>query len=369
MAAESMANYALDAGDVSTRLLDWYARHGRELPWRKTRDPYRIWLSEIMLQQTTVTAVIPYYERFLRAFPSLSSLAAAPLDEVIQLWAGLGYYSRARNLHRAAVLLASEFSGEFPAELDRLMSLPGIGRSTAGAIRAIAFDLPAPILDGNVRRVLVRLYALNEDPRSSKAERQLWLWAEQLTSAERPHDYAQAIMDLGATLCRPREPQCGACPLRAHCLACRQGSAGRLPVKRGRKSVPLRQQAALLIRWQNRLQVSQRPPTGLLGGLWEFPVADLPADLPAERAGQVVVRAFGLPYQPERIGRIRHVYSHFKLELEVFALELRAVHQVAESDQRWQHINGLSETPLHGAHLKALALYHESHWAADGKSR
>ncbi|MDH3998734.1 MAG: A/G-specific adenine glycosylase, partial [Desulfuromonadales bacterium] len=227
-----------DPPQMAQRLLRWYGAKGRDLPWRQNRDPYCIWLSEIMLQQTGVVTVIPYYQRFLDKFPTLQQLAAAPLDDVIQLWAGLGYYSRARNLHKAAQQVMAEHSGVFPSQLDDIQALPGIGRSTAGAILSIAFDQPAPILDGNVRRVLVRLFAWRNDPRSSAAEKQLWQWAEQLTPPQQAHDYAQAIMDLGATVCTPRTPDCANCPLRALCVAHQQGLAETLPIKRKRAKAP-----------------------------------------------------------------------------------------------------------------------------------
>ncbi len=218
-----------DPAEISPLLLAWYAKAGRDLPWRRSRDPYRVWLAEIMLQQTGVTTVIPYYARFLDRFPHVGALAEAALDEVIALWAGLGYYSRARNLHATAQHVMTEHGGAFPADLAALTALPGIGRSTAGAILSIAFDRKAPILDGNVRRVLARLFALREEPRRPAAEKQLWAWAEALTPPERPHDYAQAIMDLGATVCTPRRPACDRCPLAALCRG--KGSGWKMPCR------------------------------------------------------------------------------------------------------------------------------------------
>ena len=277
--------YPFDPLEVASRLLVWYAGHGRDLPWRQTRDPYRIWLSEIMLQQTTVTAVIPYYQRFLQNFPDVHALAAAPLERVIALWAGLGYYARARSLHRAAQAVVDDYDGIFPSTLDELLKLPGVGRSTAGAIVSIAFDRPAPILDGNVRRVLVRLCAWQDNPRSPAAERFLWAQAAALTSQEHPHDYAQAIMDLGATVCTPREPACPCCPLGDLCQARRQGIERQLPAARSRKQVSVRHQVALLVERQGRFLVRPRPPEGFLGGLWEFPVTDLGAGEPSAGHG------------------------------------------------------------------------------------
>ena len=348
------------AGAVADCLLDWYGVHGRDLPWRRTRDPYRIWISEIMLQQTTVAAVIPYYQKFLERFPTLEALAAGSLDEILRLWAGLGYYSRARNLHRAARQVMAEYCGRFPETQEALITLPGIGRSTAGAIRAIAFDQPAAILDGNVRRVLVRLFAWSDDPRSSRAERQLWQWADLLTPAARAHDYSQAIMDLGAVVCVPGPPLCDRCPLNGLCLAHRQGLAGELPVRRIKKAVPRRHQAALLVRLQDRMLVSRRPPEGLLGGLWEFPVVDLAKMQVGETGVHMLQNDLGLPGNPEHIGTIHHAYSHFKLALEVHSLCLADHNLIADSDRIWCPTDDLRRLPLHGAHEKALAIFLEA---------
>lgn len=348
---------------ISQRLLAWYGQCGRELPWRTTRDPYRVWLSEIMLQQTTVAAVIPYYERFLKRFPSVQKLAAASLDDVLKLWAGLGYYSRARNLHRAARQVDDLYAGHFPDQLDSLMSLPGVGRSTAGAILSIAFDQPAPILDGNVRRVLVRLFAWQEDPRSSHAERQLWRWAEALTPVDSPHDYAQAIMDLGATLCLPRTPACSACPLSDLCQAAQLGLSDQLPLKRPKKAAPVRHQAALLISSQEQLLVTQRPPEGLLGGLWEFPVVVMPEGGSAKQVVCAWLEQAGLQQKVEFIGEIRHIYSHFRLKLQVCAVSISGANPPTGLPGRWCPVGELPALPLHGAHLKALQLYRQQQTA------
>lgn len=339
---------------VAPRLLAWYGAHGRDLPWRQTRDPYRIWLSEVMLQQTTVTAVIPYYQRFLVTFPDVTALAAAPLQRVIELWAGLGYYTRVRNLHRAAQSVVSEFGGRFPATVAELAALPGIGRSTAGAIVSIAFDLPAPILDGNVRRVLVRLFAYTGDPRSTFAERLLWERAEALTSRERPHDYAQAIMDLGATVCTPHEPSCPSCPLVGLCQAHRQGLERQLPAARPRKSLPVRCQVVLLAACEGRYLVRPRPPEGFLGGMWELPVADLRIDEKPLAAAGRLAEELGLAGPRTQVGKLKHTYSHFTLELDLVALQEAQAHRVEEGDWHWQTPAQLVRTPLHGAHRKAL---------------
>jgi len=345
---------AFDPAAIAPRLLAWYGLCGRDLPWRNTRDPYRIWLSEIMLQQTTVTAVIPYYQRFLNIFPAVAVLAGAPLDKVIELWAGLGYYSRARNLHRAAQTVVSDFGGSFPATVAELTTLPGIGRSTAGAIVSIAFDRPAPILDGNVRRVLVRLFAYEGDPRSTAAERQLWTWAEALTSKDQPHDYAQAIMDLGAMVCVPRDPACLDCPLADLCQARRMGLERQLPASRPGKRVPVRRQVALLVERGGRYLVRPRPAEGFLGGLWEFPVGGLSdGESPLVAAGRLAGE-LGVNGERQTAGRLRHAYSHFTLELDLVTVQLEPGGRVAEGDWQWQSPAQLARTPLHGAHRKAL---------------
>ncbi len=345
--------FPFDPAAVAPRLLTWYGRHGRDLPWRKTRDPYRIWLSEIMLQQTTVAAVIPYYQRFLETFPDTALLAAAPLERVIELWAGLGYYSRARNLHRAAQAVVSDFGGSFPPSVDALLTLPGIGRSTAGAIVSIAFDRPAPILDGNVRRVLVRLFALEEDPRSPAAERRLWAWAEALTAQDHPHDYAQAIMDLGATVCTPRDPDCPACPLVELCQARLCGLERRLPASRPVKAIPVRRQVALLAERNGRYLVRPRPAEGFLGGLWEFPVADVcDGESPTAAAGRLAGE-LGLSGELAAAGTLKHAYSHFTLELDVVRILKASPGRISEGGWQWHTPAQLAAVPLHGAHRKA----------------
>nr|WP_320114332.1 A/G-specific adenine glycosylase [uncultured Desulfuromonas sp.] len=346
----------VDAQLFQQQLLTWYDRCGRDLPWRRTRDSYRIWLSEVMLQQTGVQAVIPYFERFVSQFPEVESLAAAPVDAVIELWAGLGYYSRARNLHAAAQKVCEAFQGRFPQTVSELMTLPGVGRSTAGAIRAIAFDQHGVILDGNVRRVLCRLFAWQDDPRSSAAEKQLWQWAALLTPQQRCHDYAQAIMDFGATLCTPRQPQCDSCPMTTLCQGFQQGIQEQLPRKRQRKAVPLRQEVAVLVEHNGRFAVRQRPLSGMLAGLWEFPSQSFEQ---AESERQLFAHAQVLlgnenPQPVQMLGVVRHVYSHFRVDVTtyyVLADEIQARHF---SSCRWLTQAELANWPLHGSHKKIV---------------
>lgn len=349
-------NQPVGPEEVARRLISWYGGAGRDLPWRQTRDPYRIWVSEVMLQQTTVAAVIPYYERFLQRFPTVRALAAEPLDEVISLWAGLGYYSRARNLHKAARIVVEELGEVFPSTVNELMLLPGIGRSTAGAIVSIAYGLPAPILDGNVRRVLVRLFAWCDEPRSSKAEKQLWEWAEQLTPEDAAHDYAQAIMDLGATVCVPRQPLCNSCPINQLCQAYAQGIAEDLPVKKRRGALPVRRQVAVVVVSADKnYLLRQRPVDGFLGGLWEFPTADCPENFDAVDVASGLLRDLQLPGKFTNLIGVSHVYSHFKLDLEVFVARAEPGSVVSETSQRqWVAERDVASFALHGAHKKIL---------------
>jgi A/G-specific adenine glycosylase len=257
-------------------LLRWFDRHGRkDLPWQKAVTPYRIWLSEIMLQQTQVTTVIPYYRKFLQRFPNLKSLAAADIDEVLSHWSGLGYYARARNLHKAAQLIVAQHGGRFPKDIDTITALPGIGRSTAGAILAFSFGQRHPILDGNVKRVLARVIALDQWPGSRDGEAALWQWSERLTPRHRIADYTQAIMDLGATVCTRSKPACDRCPMTSLCRAHRDNRVAELPVRKPTADKPKRSAIFLMIRNPaNEILLVRRPPAGIWGGLWCFPQVD-----------------------------------------------------------------------------------------------
>ena len=341
--------------DFAKQLLAWYGNVGRDLPWRDTRDPYRIWLSEIMLQQTTVTAVIDYYHRFLEKIPTVEALAAVPLEDVIDLWAGLGYYSRARNLHAAAKMVVHQFKGRFPENVELLQQLPGVGRSTAGAISSLAFDKRAPILDGNVRRVLCRLFALQELPRSTSAEKQLWQWSEQLTPVKQVHDYTQAIMDLGAMVCLPRKPLCDQCPVVELCQAHKLGLEQKLPLKTEAKKIPTRREITLLIDHHGRYLVRRRMASGFLGGMWEFPTLSLDADEIPEKKLSLLLSNFTLGGPAEQIGSIQHFYSHFRLQSYAYHKKIEDFPNVSEGDNRWFSLDELHSIALHGAHKKVLA--------------
>lgn len=253
-----------------TAVLSWYERHGRKLPWRESADPYRIWLSEIMLQQTTVAAVVPYFERFVARFPDVDSLAAAPVDEVLKLWEGLGYYSRARNLHRAAQVLVTDYAGQFPMDVAALQSLPGIGRYTAGAISSFAFDQPAAIVEANTERLYARLLALQEDVRSTASQKLLWQFAEELIPQKRPGDFNQALMDIGSSICRPQDPDCDRCPLVKLCGAFQSGLQDRVPVRKARTAITAVNELAVILYAEGRFLLRRRSQSERWAGMWDF---------------------------------------------------------------------------------------------------
>jgi len=299
----------------AARLIAWQRGHGRhDLPWQNTRDPYRIWLSEIMLQQTQVSTVIPYYTRFVERFPDVAALARAPLDDVMALWAGLGYYSRARNLHRCAQAVVEQHGGAFPATVEALADLPGIGRSTAAAIASFAFGVRATILDGNVKRVLARVFGVEGFPGERRVETGMWALAESLLPERASDDdigaYTQGLMDLGATVCGRGRPVCGRCPFAADCVANLTGRQRELPAARPKKAVPTRRTWMLVLLDGGSVLLEKRPPTGIWGGLWSLPEAAGEAAL-AERA-----RAFGGVREPEHLAPLAHTFTHFKLDIE-----------------------------------------------------
>ncbi len=302
-------------------LLAWYDAHADDLPWRASKDPYRVWLSEIMLQQTQVETVKPYFLRFLGAYPSVEALAAAPLDDVLKRWEGLGYYSRARNLHRAAQIVAFEMGGQFPPTVEGLQALPGIGRYTAGAISSIAFNQRAPVLDGNVIRVLSRIADIDQDVTQTSTQATLWALAESLLPDTRGGDYNQALMELGRRVCKPRDPLCAMCPVQAHCLAYARGTQRERPVKRAKAPTPHYDVTAGLI-WndEGKLLISQRPLDGLLGGLWEFPGGKQEPDETLEACLKRELREeLGIEVNVSEVFAIvRHGFTHFRITLHAF---------------------------------------------------
>jgi A/G-specific adenine glycosylase len=343
------------APEVASDLLAWYDRHARRLPWRVPpgtkgkagADPYRVWLSEVMLQQTTVAAVAPYYQAFLERWPTVDALAAAPLDAVLTAWAGLGYYARARNLHICAIAVSGERQGRFPDNEAALRALPGIGPYTAAAIAAIAFDRPAMPVDGNVERVVARLFAVATP--LPKAKPELRKIAEGLTPTERPGDFAQAMMDLGATVCLARRPRCLACPLASHCAARARGAAEVLPRRTAKAPRPTRRGVAFwLVDEAGSVMLRRRPEQGLLGGMMELPSTPWrEAPWPDDEAGATAPRPPGRRGWTALPGRVRHTFTHFHLELTVWAGRAAgAAPPTGTADERWVPLDGLADEAL-----------------------
>ena len=321
--------------EFAARLLAWFAEHGRRnLPWQSDPTPYRVWVSEIMLQQTQVATVIPYFARFIARFPDVATLATAPVDEVLHLWSGLGYYARARNLHAAARRVVAEHGGEVPVEFETLKSLPGIGRSTAGAILALSRRERHAILDGNVRRVLTRCFAIEGWPGERAVDMQLWELAEACTPQADVHQYTQAIMDLGATVCTRSKPACERCPLQPVCLAHARGLQTRLPTSRpaARERRVERTFMLLVVREDGTVLLAQRPPSGLWGGLWSLPGFPSAADAAAWAAGTLGQAESVL----EALPALRHGFTHFDLDIVPLRLRLsRAPDSVADAGYVW----------------------------------
>lgn len=314
-------------------LLNWYDKHGRQdLPWRQNTTPYRVWLSEIMLQQTQVATVIDYYQRFLKSFPTLVKLANAEQDDVLRLWSGLGYYSRARNLHNTAKIIQEKYHGKFPNNLDDLQTLPGIGRSTAGAILAISMQQATTILDGNVKRVLTRFYAIKGWPGNSKITNKLWQLAEQNTPKQRPNDYAQALMDLGATICTRSKPRCDQCPLQKNCAAYAQGAPTLYPTPNPTKKIlPIKQKQMLIVQLPTgAMLLEKRAPTGIWGGLWSFPENDIDAD-----TKEWCLQRSYKTTQIKTLSSFRHTFSHFQLDITPILIHLKEhPQQVMDSERQ-----------------------------------
>jgi len=307
------------------KLLAWFRANARDLPWRRTRDPYRIWLSEVMLQQTRVETVLDYYDRFTRAFPRVEDLAEADEGKVLKLWEGLGYYSRARNLLAAARSVVRESGGRFPETAERLIALPGVGRYTAGAIASIAYGERTPVLDGNVKRVLARLHGIRDSIDDAATVERLWALAGALVSPRAPGDSNQAMMELGARVCRPRRPRCRECPVRADCRALAAGEVDTLPVRRKKRPVPHHEIVAAAIRKNGRILFGRRPLDGLLGGLWEFPGGKVePGETQARALARELREELGVEIEVGALlGAVKHAYSHFSITLHLHACEVK----------------------------------------------
>ena len=326
----------------AARVLQWAKKHGRtQLPWQENKSAYRVWVSEIMLQQTQVETVTPYFEKFMHQFPTINTLASASQDQVLHYWSGLGYYARARNLHKAAKLIHEDFQGEFPEEIKEVVALPGIGRSTAAAILSLSFDQPHAILDGNVKRVLARHQAIEGWPGNAKVEKQLWAIAEQLTPTENNALYTQSMMDLGATICKRAKPECPQCPVNEDCIALAENRQQELPHKKPKKAIPSKHTVMLaVINPKSGLLMQRRPNHGIWGGLWSLPEFDC-----EKSAVDWCLRTFrASPSSQQRLASFTHTFSHFRLKITPLAIEYdNPSHWVMEGEDWVWYKNGSSQ--------------------------
>ena len=341
-------------------MIAWYRRDGRELPWLQTRDPYRIWISEIMLQQTTVAAVIPYFERFLERFPDVDALAEAPEEDVLRLWEGLGYYSRARNIHRAAQVVARELKSRFPEEVEALQALPGIGRYTAGAISSFAFDRRSPIVEANTLRLYSRLMGMRDDPRSAAGQKRLWEFAQEILPRSSPGEFNQALMELGARICTPEKPACHECPIRRGCVAFAEGAQAEIPIPARRPTITEVTEVAVAIERSRKFLLLRRLPGERWAGLWDFvrfpweyagagstsAKRQSPANgASAEQIGNQIAQVTGIVAEvSEKLTEIRHSVTRYRITLACFLAEWREGEPQVES--KWVTREELSEFPL-----------------------
>ena len=324
----------------------WYAKHARDLPWRRTDDPYRVWISEIMLQQTTVAAVVPYFERFVSRFPDVQTLASAPEQDVLRLWEGLGYYSRARNIHRTAGLIVREHGGRFPQTVDALVQLPGIGRYTAGAIVSFAFDRPAPIVEANTRRLYARLAGYRGDLTSTAGQRWLWEFAERIVPLRSPGTFNQALMELGATVCTPADARCDECPVRKCCQAAAVGAQHEVPVVARRPSVTDVTEAYIAVRRKGRYLLRLRGPQERWAGLWDFPRYTDGERPPAELT-QAACESLKLDVQiVHQIAELRHGVTRFRIRLLCYLAECRSSRVPSRGGLRWVRPGEFENYPL-----------------------
>ncbi len=345
------------------RLIGWYRRHQRVLPWRQNPSPYRVWVSEIMLQQTQVATVIPYFERFIAAFPDINSLAGADQEHVLKVWEGLGYYSRARNLHRAARRVVSDFDGAIPCTHEALLALPGVGEYTAAAIASIAYGQPFPVVDGNVLRFAARFRGITADIRTTHVKKATLQWLQPVIALHNPSDFNQALMELGALVCHPSSPMCAECPVADNCYALSNGCVNELPFKAARKNIPHYNVAVGIVFDGDRLLICKRAQDKMLGGLWEFPGGKQePGEALEETARREIVEETGMEVRVgSRLVTVEHAYSHFSITMTAFICTKTNNHCVCETEaeSRWVYPSDLEELPFPKANRRVIAALKE----------
>ncbi len=359
--------------NLQVKLLNWFSRHKRNMPWRGETDPYRIWVSEVMLQQTQVATVEPYYHRFLQEFPTVQALAAAPMDAVLKQWEGLGYYARARNLHRAAREIVAQHGSELPRSYHQLKKLPGFGDYTAGAVASLAFGEPVPAVDGNVKRVLSRIFAIQTDITRGDGRRQVMNIATELAqSAPYPGDWTETLMELGAVICTPARPRCDICPARDDCAAFRLGIAETLPVKPVRTKIPhFDVSAGVIFRTSARTEflIAQRPLDGMLGGLWEFPGGKLePGETPTDCLQREIREELAMEISVhEPVTTVKHAFTHFKITLHAFAAEWMdgEPQKIGVADWAWVTLAEVEKYAFAHADRKIIAALRRHHRPSD----
>lgn len=360
---ESFPDLIIEPATISRRILSWYARHQRDLPWRRTRDPYAIWVSEIMLQQTRVDTVIPYYRAFMERFPVIEALAQAPLEEVLKVWENLGYYSRARHLHKAAQKVLEEFGGKVPESLSDLLGLPGVGPYTAAAILSFAFEKNIAAVDGNVVRILCRVFAVQKPPQETHVRKQMSRMADTLVPKGDSSFYNQGLMDLGATICTPRRPACENCPVNDLCKAYGSGLQEQLPVIVKGAPIPHRElTAGIITDGEGRILIVRRPENGFLGGLWKFPGGEKNGKETVKKAlVQRILEETGLKVAVEKkVASVKHAYTHFRITLHAFrcSVELSQIEMGKNPALQWASFSRLKDFPISKADrmiMKALS--------------